>query len=371
MIYTKYGKTDMEVSVIGFGGMRFSQPFDADSCHELVQYAYEQGINYFDTAPGYCGAQSEVIFGRAFKEMVKTRKEKPFYVATKSMKSEPDALRQDVETSLERMGLDCVDVLQEWCIKTLPEYEHRKTNGILKELEKLKDEGLIKHIAISSHLPGEGVREVLNDYPFAGVLLGYSAMNFRYRDSGIDAAYENNQGVVCMNPLAGGLIPQHPELFEFLLKENDKSVVEPALQFLIDDPRINVALVGFSSKENVDQAIYAMDSYTPLSKEYIDSVRGNLQENFNSICTGCSYCKNCPRGIPVPALMGAYNQLHITKEPMDMFNNLRYHYGISKEKAIEYVDICIECRQCEKACTQHLPIIDRLKRIKEELLKLD
>lgn len=371
MIYTQYGKTDMNVSAIGFGGMRFMEPYDSDQCHEMVQYAYSQGINYFDTAPGYNADKSEIIFGRAFKEMLKTRNEKPFYVATKSGCDTPSDLRRNLENSLERMGLDCVDIFQEWCIKSMPEYEHRKANGILKELTKIKEEKLAKHICISSHLPGYGIRDVLKDYPFEGVLLGYCAMNFQYRDSGIEAASKNQQGVVCMNPLAGGLIPKHPELFEFLKKPTDNSVVESALHFLIDDSRINVALVGFSNNDQIDQAIYAMNSYKPLTQEYTNSLRTNLKDNFNSICTGCTYCKDCPKGIPIPALMGAYNQFHITKDPMNMLNTLRYHYGISKDKAIEFVDSCVACKKCESECTQILPIVKRLHKIKKEISKLD
>ena len=365
MKYTRYGKTDMEVSTIGCGGMRFTEPYDADTCHEMVQYAYSKGINYFDTAPGYNADKSEIIFGRAFKDMFKTRKEKPFYVSTKSSCDTPSDLRRNLERSLERMGLDCVDVMHEWCITSMDAFEHRKANGILKELTKIKEEGLAKHIAISSHLPGEGIREVLNDYPFDGVLLGYCAMNFQYRDSGIDAAHRNQQGVVCMNPLAGGLIPDYPELFNFLKRTENESVVDSALHFLIDDPRINVALVGFSNNNHIDQAIAAMDSYKPLDAAYKDSLRSNLKENFNSICTGCAYCKDCPKDIPIPALMGAYNQFHITKKPQNMISTLLYHYGISKEKTIEQIDSCIACKKCERDCTQLLPIIARMQEMKE------
>jgi len=367
MIYTKYGKTDMNVSAIGCGGMRFTEPYDSDTCHEMVQYAYSKGINYFDTAPGYNADKSEIIFGRAFKEMFKTRKEKPFYVSTKSSCDNPSDLRRQLENSLERMGLDCVDVMHEWCITSMDAFEHRKANGILKELTKIKEEGLAKNIAISSHLPGEGIREVLNDYPFDGVLLGYCAMNFQYRDSGIDAAHKNQQGIVCMNPLAGGLIPDYPKLFEFLRKSENESVVDSALHFLIDDPRINVALVGFSNNDQVDQAIAAMDSYQPLTADYKDSLKNNLKEKFNSICTGCAYCKDCPKEIPIPALMGAYNQFHITKKAQNMIGTLLYHYGISKEKTIEHIDSCIKCGKCERECTQILPIIARMQEMKEIL----
>lgn len=103
MIYRKYGKTDMKVSAIGFGGMRFEDQEDVDTCASLVKACYDAGINYFDTASGY--GKSEELLGVAFKEMKKTRAEKPFYVSTKTFGTETKTIRKDLETSLERMAI--------------------------------------------------------------------------------------------------------------------------------------------------------------------------------------------------------------------------------------------------------------------------
>ena len=75
----KYGKTGKEISVIGFGGMRFTKPEDIDGSAELVSYAHTKGINYFDTAPGYCEDKSEEIMGAAIRHM----KRDSFHISTK------------------------------------------------------------------------------------------------------------------------------------------------------------------------------------------------------------------------------------------------------------------------------------------------
>ena len=111
MMYREYGTTGLEVSAVGFGGMRFDENQDIETCASMLKYAYDRGINYFDTAPGY--GRSEDIFGVALKAMVKTRGDKPFYVSSKSMKSDPALLRKDLEKSLERMGLDYIDFFHE------------------------------------------------------------------------------------------------------------------------------------------------------------------------------------------------------------------------------------------------------------------
>ena len=103
MIHCTYGTTGIEVSKLGFGGMRFAEWDNPEKCAELVKAAYDKGITYFDTAPSYGDGKSEEHFGLAFKEMLKTRAEKPFYVATKSQEPTADAIRRDLEESLRRM----------------------------------------------------------------------------------------------------------------------------------------------------------------------------------------------------------------------------------------------------------------------------
>jgi predicted aldo/keto reductase-like oxidoreductase len=366
MIYNEYGKTGIELSAIGFGGMRFTDQKDVDGCAALVQEAYAKDINYFDTAPGY--GKSEEIFGVAFKDMQKTRAEKPFYVSTKSNKANPEMLRKDLETSLTRMGIDYIDFYHMWCVMSLDAYESRKRKGVLKELERMRDEGLVRHICVSTHMRGEDTATMLNDYGFEGILLGYSAMNFAYRDAGVSAAADLNMGVTVMNPLGGGVIPDHPDRFSFVKTRDDETVVQGALRFLIADPRITVALVGLGSHEHLDEAISAVDGYQEISAEAIQSMRAGLNESFDSLCSSCRYCDDCPQKISVPELMEAYNHFHLTGDGGTLVDRLHWHWGMEPEK-LRTAD-CTECGSCENACTQKLPIIERLKEIQTETAKV-
>jgi len=359
MMYREFGKTGVNLSALGFGGMRFEDQDDREGCARLVRSAYEAGVNYFDTAPGY--GKSEELFGLAFKEMLPRRAEQPFYVSTKTMKSDPGEARRDLEQSLERMGLDYIDFYHLWCICDLEDYGHRKARGVLKEFERMKSEGLIRHIVVSTHLPGDKVGDLLDDYPFEGVLLGYSAMNFHYREDGLDAACRNRQGVAVMNPLGGGIIPQHPQLFDFLRTREDETVVQAALRFLLNDERINVLLVGFANREEVQEAIEAVEGFRPIPSERIDEMRQSLSASFNELCTTCRYCDHCPEGIPVPELMEAYNHYLLNHDPHALDFRLKYHWQIDNVE--EVLARCTECGQCEDSCTQSLPIIARLKEI--------
>lgn len=365
MIYRKFGNTGCNVSAIGFGGMRFENQKDVEACASLVKAAYDAGINYFDTAIGY--GKSEELFGIALKEMKKTRKERPFYIATKTTKSEPKDIRKDIEISLTRMGLDYIDFYHVWCVLSLEELEARRAKGALREFERLKDEGLVNHICISSHMAGSEIGKALSDYPFEGVLLGYSVMNFEYREAALDVAYHLNRGVVVMNPLGGGLIPQHPDKFAFAKTRDDETIVEGALRFLLNDARITVALVGVGNLQHLQEAIHAVDGFHPIPAAAIEKIRLQLQESFDELCTSCQYCDICPESIPVPKMMDAFNQYMLTGKIKDMFDRLYWHWGIPSDH--KFIYSCTECGICEEECTQKLPIRDRLKIIRDEAEK--
>jgi predicted aldo/keto reductase-like oxidoreductase len=250
-------------------------------------------------------------------------------------------------------------------VLTPDSFRTRKANGVLKEFERLKNEGLVKHICVSTHMTGAEIGDMLNDYPFAGVLLGYSAMNFAYREAGLEAAARHKIGVVVMNPLGGGIITQHPDRFNFLKTRTNETVVDGALRFLLSDPRITIALVGLGNQQHLADAILAVEGFQPIIQEKINFIRASLKDSFDQLCTGCRYCDNCPERIPIPKLMEAYNHFLLNQKRKDLLDRLYWHWGISTKD--DYSSRCVECGQCEDECTQKLPIIQRLKNIKYEI----
>ncbi|TFG58583.1 MAG: aldo/keto reductase, partial [Spirochaetales bacterium] len=221
MIYREYGKTGKKVSLLGFGGMRFQAVDDHDACVGMMVEAAEGGVNYFDTAPAYFGIKSEIVFGKGLKEL--RRRGLPYYCSTKTFAAEDKKIRNELDAQLKRLGVDSVDFYHVWCITDLPGWDKRKKSGVLQTFRKLKEEGLIKHVCVSSHLIGDEIKSLLMEGVFEGVLFGYSAYNFRTRQAAFDAIVKNNLGCVIMNPLGGGIIPQHPEMFEFLKTGNDET----------------------------------------------------------------------------------------------------------------------------------------------------
>jgi predicted aldo/keto reductase-like oxidoreductase len=357
MIYRPYGKTGEQVSLLGFGGMRFGAIDDRDACARMMVRAAEAGVTYFDTAPGYFDGKSETAFGLGFKELA--RRGLPFLCASKTFESTEKGIRKEMDGQLKRLGRDHIDFYHVWCVTSLEQWKERKRNGVIDTFRKLKEEGLIRHICVSSHLIGDDIRELLMEGVFEGVLFGYSAYNFNVRAKAFEAITANDLGCVVMNPLGGGIIPQNPGLFEFLRTRADETVVQAGLRFLFSHERISVVLVGYANEREIDEAVAAIDGFVPLKEPELARIKAKVGNAFTDLCTGCQYCDSCPEEIPIPKMMDAWNQGKLYGKESEIIGRLRWHWNVEPAVA----ETCTECGQCEKLCTQHLPIIKRMAEI--------
>ena len=371
MLFREYGQTGKKVSLLGFGGMRFARIDDHDDCIRMIIAAAEGGVNYFDTAPGYFETRSETVFGKGFAEL--KRLGLPFYSATKTFASDGDGIRREIDEQLKRLNVPAIDFYHIWCIANLENWGERKKSGVLEAFRKLKEEGLIRHICVSSHLIKDEIKELLMEGVFEGVLFGYSMYNFQTRQPAFDAIREKKLGAAIMNPLGGGVIPQHPGKFG-LLQRSGEGIVASALRFLWDHPEISTTVVGFQNIEQVRDALAAIKGYKPRTKAELEKAKKKLI-SVEGLCTGCGYCiackadsgdgteSNCPQDVPIPQLMDAYNQKILGLSDKDMIGErLYWHWDLERSEAAR----CSECGECERACTQHLNIIERLKEIAQQ-----
>lgn len=367
MIYREYGKTGAKVSVVGFGGMRFDESKSNEENAQLLLYAQSKGINYFDTAPIYCSDTSEDIFGVALKQMAESRDS--YYISTKGMPEDcdtADKARAAVEKSMKRLNVEKIDFYHVWCVRRVDQYQlAMKKGGQYEGLLRCKEEGLIGNIVISTHLSGPQIKKIIEKNEFEGILLGVNILNFPYRWEGIQTAYEANLGVVGMNPLSGGLIPQYEHKFAFLARDNE-TPTQAALRFCIMCPQITVTLVGFTTKEHINTACRIAKAAKPFTDEDIENVRVHVSENMNALCTGCGYCvKCCPENIPVANYMQIYNEKPLFGRPeKEMVEKLEFNHkwALLADRLADAGD-CVKCDACEQVCTQHLNIKERLEEI--------
>ncbi|MDF2542830.1 MAG: hypothetical protein K0S47_2548 [Herbinix sp.] len=361
MYYKQYGDTDMKVSAIGMGCMRYNdedvKAGNLEKCAEVALYAHEKGINYFDTAPFYCDDKSEEITGIALSQLPRDS----YYVSSKMNmgtvggKATKEAYFERLHKTLSRLKVDYLDFYHLWCLLDLNSYE-RQRDALYGFFEEAKSQGLIRNIVFSSHMQGNELEKVVESDLFKGMLIGYNALNYRFRQTGIEAAYNKGMGVVVMNPLGGGLIPNNPETFRYLAEGTDLTVPQAALNFVASHKEITITLAGCTTKQHVDDACKAVENLVEKPASVIYNEYENKGVALNNLCTGCSYCKSCPVDIDIPKYMDAYNEKILGNNLMD---RLKWHWGIPSSKAAE----CIACGQCESLCTQHLPIIERLKEV--------
>ena len=291
-------------------------------------------------------------------ELKKTGKD--FYYSTKTMADNPVGVRKELEKSLNRMKVDSVDFFHVWCVLSPEDYSRRKSSGAIDEFRKIKEEGLAKHISISTHMSGADIRNLFETEEFEGVTMGYSAINFPFREEGLKAAAERDMGIVIMNPLGGGSIVDNPDEFSFIRMREDQGIVDAALHFLLSNKAITSALVGFGERAHIDDAVNSLDSFTPYTAREVEELKVRIQDDFQSMCTTCGYCKVCPEDIPVWAFMESYNHVMLDSS-FKAADRLKWHWAVRMNE----LDRCTECRQCEAACTQHLPILERFGLIKE------
>jgi hypothetical protein len=367
MQYRNFGNTGMIVSALGFGCMRF--PMEGGHVKEeytikMLCRAYESGVNYFDTAEGYCSSESQIVLGKAVKKMDRNK----VYVSTKNgyKNNSASEWRRRLETSLSRLDVDYIDVYHSHSLG----WDDFKSGfgvkgGPLSEAQKAKNEGLIRHIAFSCHDSPENLIKLINTGAFESMTVQYNILN-RANEEAIAIAHEKGIGVSIMGPVAGGRLAQTNQEIQKLKAGIAKSSPEIALRFVISNPGVSTALSGMDAIEQLEENIATASRTEPLTSEEKVQVLESLEENkklADLYCTGCGYCMPCPNGVDIPTnfLYMNYYKVYGLKD------YARQKYATLKEMSLEGMDVpswadtCIECKKCEPKCPQKLPIMKQLE----------
>lgn len=329
------GRTGFEVSVIGFGGIPI-QRVNEDTAYELVKEAYENGINFIDTARGYM--ESESLLGYALEQLGRDK----FILATKSMGRTYDIALKEIHTSLELLRTDYLDLYQFHNVRTKEDLDIiMGENGALKAAKELQEKGIIKEIGITSH-SADLLDIAIDTGEFSTVQYPYNPVE-RQGEAVFKKAKENNIGVIVMKPLAGGAIPKG----------------ELCLRFILENDDVITAIPGMDSVEQIRENTSAGIDRRPLTeteRENLEAEAASLGEEF---CRRCGYCGPCTMGIDIPSqfvMEGYYTRYNLQD------------WAVSRYKAMDVrAADCIECGDCEPRCPYDLPIIKMLKRVESNL----
>lgn len=367
VISRSYKDSNLNISLLGFGCMRFplvdnSQEVDTEQVQQMFDYAISNGVNYFDTAWVYHDGKSEIITGNALKKYPREN----FYLADKfplwglsSVEKAEDIFNEQ----LKKCQVEYFDFYLIHCLNS-DLYAICKKYNIYELLKKKKAEGKIKHLGFSFHDDPDMLQQIVDDYEwdFAQIQLNYLDWDVCNAKRQYEILVKKNIPVIIMEPLRGGALATLNDSATTILKEAnpEASIASWALRYAASLPDVLTVLSGMSSIEQVQDNVNTMTHFKSLTDEERNILEKALVEYRASgaiPCTGCKYCKDCPKNVNIPSIFATYNQYQISKVPYAFFNS----YVALPES--EQAHNCVDCKLCMEHCPQKLDIPNLLKEV--------
>ena len=365
MIYRDF--QGMKLSALGFGAMRLpvidgdDSRIDEAAALRMVDTAMKHGVNYYDTAWGYHGENSELVMGRALARYPRDS----FYVATKFPGYDPanwGKVEEIFEQQLEKLGVDHFDfyLFHNVCEMNIDAYLDDGKYGIYNYLIQQKRNGRIRHLGFSCHGAMPVLKRFLDAYgkdmEFCQLQLNYLDWSFQGGKDKVALLDEWNIPVWVMEPLRGGKLAKLAPTYESELKalRPDEEIPAWAFRFLQSIPSVTMILSGMSNQEQLEKnlATFADDKkLTEAEMNALMSVADRMLSVGTVPCTACHYCvSHCPQGLDIPHLIALYNEHAYTGggfiAPM----------ALSALPADKRPQACLGCRSCEQVCPQQIRI---------------
>lgn len=371
MEYRQFEKLGVKTSLLGFGCMRFPKHRDGSinrmKAEQMIEAAYRNGVNYFDTAYVYHDGKSEEFTGNVLDKYERSS----YYIATKlpcwMIQSKEDAERIFNE-QLTRLHKDYVDF---YLLHSLNrgQFDKMVELGILEFLDQLKAEGKIRFIGFSFHDDYDAFSYIssFRTWDFCQIQLNYMDTDIQAGMKGYELTEQLNIPLVIMEPIKGGTLAKLPtgaaKYFNKLAPEKSNS--SWALRWVASLPNVKVILSGMSNEKQVADNLNTFDKFQPLNEaeqQAVDEVVKVLKKRMKNGCTGCSYCMPCPSGVNIPSNFRIWNEYGMYRDRGS--TNWFWTNGIEdSEKAKN----CIDCGNCEVICPQGIKIRDDLKQLQKEL----
>lgn len=368
---------NQEISLLGLGTMRLpcktpvkreANPLiDYKKGQNLVDIAYQNGVNYFDTAYMYHVGKSEKFIGTALKKYPRDS----YFLADKLpiwLCPKKSDMEKVFQKQLDRTGADYFDF---YLLHSLNKENYNKCEeyGAYEFLEKKREEGKIKNIGFSFHGTIDDLKRIIADHKwdFAQIQMNYLDWKDQDAKTQYELLTEAGIPVIVMEPVRGGKLANVGKDISDMFKkaDSDKSIASWAIRFVASHSNVLTILSGMNTEEQLYDNINTLTDFKSFSEsEYKICENAAAMINKSDVipCTGCDYCADCPKDVKISSIFSLYNQVKTN--------------DIEKDKAIvQYASIdadasaCIACGKCAQHCPQSIDIPEKMKQLIPDFFK--
>jgi predicted aldo/keto reductase-like oxidoreductase len=321
------GATGMVVSEIGFGGIPI-QRLSHDQAVSVVRRCLDLGVTFLDTANAYTTSEERI------GEAVRDRREH-LVLATKTQARDGEGVAKHLALSLERLGVETIDLYQLHCVSTEEDY-HKvlAPGGPLDVVRQAQASGVVRHVGLTSHSMTIALKAVQSGH-FATIMFPFNFIANEAAQELIPLAQQREVGFIAMKPLAGGALDNATLAFKYLRKF----------------PQV-LAIPGIERAAEIEEIVAIMEgprTMTPQEQAAMERMRSELGDRF---CRRCGYCQPCPQGVSIQALM-ILDSVIKRMPTADIFP------GLAQD--IQSAEACTECGECEDRCPFGLPIREMIQ----------
>ncbi|MDR1345533.1 MAG: aldo/keto reductase [Bacteroidales bacterium] len=379
------------VSLLGFGCMRLplkeegKTDIDEEKAMAMVDYAYQHGVNYFDTAWFYHQGMSETFIGKAMKKYPRDS----FYMVTKMPGRIVESLehaKQIFEQQLQKCQVEYFDFYMLHSVSTKENYQKvYHEYGVLDYLLLQKKEGRIRRLGISFHGVTEEFPWFLDQHKWDFCMIQANYYDWKvFSEFLYSEATKRDIQCVIMEPVRGGMLanltPQAAKVFTDT--DPNRSIASWAVQYIASLPNVMTVLSGMTTMEQVQDNVKTLTDFKPMSTAQYEVVERALK-TFLTLspvpCTECQYCMPCPFGVNIPGSFHAYNKSVTEGAVPNLRDSRDSDFERRKQAFLANMNTlpesaqptgCTNCKVCLNKCPQKIEIANKFKEISQLMKEL-